>query len=154
ENDCDAAALAEARFGAGQGAKVVLYVTVGTGIGGGLVFNGQIYRASGFGATEIGHLRPRLHAQRPHQTAEAPASGWGIAAAAQARLSDPISHPFVPLTTGVKPTSPEHMRQRLIENEEAEAEYTADLWDRCDGKLDGLTTVMVAQAAGEGNEVA
>ena len=60
ENDCDAAGLAEARFGAGQGRKVVLFVTVGTGIGGGLVVDGQIYRGNGHGAAEIGHLRPGL----------------------------------------------------------------------------------------------
>jgi glucokinase len=95
-----------------------------------------------------------LHADRPDQTVESLASGWGIAAAAQARLSDPISHAFVPLTSGLARTSPEVVRQRLIETEEAEAEYTADLWDRCDGKLDQLNALMVAHAAGEGNEVA
>jgi glucokinase len=154
ENDCDAASLAEARFGAGRGRKVVLFVTVGTGIGGGLVVDGKIYRGSGHGAAEIGHLRPGLHADRPDQTVESLASGWGIAAAAQARLSDPISHAFVPLTSGLGTTSPEGVRQRLIETEEAEAEYTADLWDRCGGRLEQLTARVVAQAAGEGNEVA
>ena len=42
-NDCDSACLAEARFGAGRNHKVVFYVTVGTGIGGGLVIDGRIY---------------------------------------------------------------------------------------------------------------
>ena len=83
ENDCDAAGLAEARFGAGQGRRVVFYVTVGTGIGGGLVVDGKIYRGNGHGAAEIGHLRPGLHADRPDQTVESLASGWGIAAAAR-----------------------------------------------------------------------
>jgi glucokinase len=152
ENDCDAAALAEARFGAGRGHSVVLYVTVGTGIGGGLIVNGAIYRGHGRGAAEIGHLRPGLHADRPDQTVESLASGWGIAAAAQARLSDTISRAFVPLTSGL--TSRDEMRQRLIENEEAESEYTADLWDGCEGNLEQLTAQVVAQAAGEGNEVA
>ncbi|MBI3838912.1 MAG: ROK family protein [Planctomycetia bacterium] len=154
QNDCDAAGLAEARFGAGRGRKVVLFVTVGTGIGGGLIVDGQIYRGNGAGAAEVGHLRPGLHADRPDQTVESLASGWGIAAAAQARLSDPISHAFIPLTSGLKRTGPDDVRQRLIETEEAAEEYTADLWDRCDGKLDQLTTLMVAQAAAEGNEVA
>jgi glucokinase len=154
QNDCDAAGLAEAMFGAGRGHKVVLFVTVGTGIGGGLVVDGQVYRGNGAGAAEIGHLRPGLHADRPDQTVESLASGWGIAAAAQARLSDPISHAFLPLTAGLKRTGPDDVRQRLIETEEAAEEYTADLWDRCGGKLDQLTTQMVAQAAGDGNEVA
>jgi len=154
ENDCDAAGLAEARCGAGAGHKVVFYVTVGTGIGGGLVLDGQIYRGNGHGAAEIGHLRPGLHADRADQTVESLASGWGIAAAAQARLSDPISHPFVPLTAGLHRSKPEDVRQRLIETEEAEEEYVADLWDRCGGQLDQLTTRMVGEAAREGNELA
>jgi len=154
ENDCDAAGVAEARFGAGQGRQVVLFVTVGTGIGGGLVLGGKIYRGNGHGAAEIGHLRPGLHADRPDQTVESLASGWGIAAAAQARLSDTISHAFVPLTTGLNRNTREDVRQRLIESEETAAEYVSDLWDRCGGKLDQLTAVLVAQAAGEGNEVA
>jgi glucokinase len=154
QNDCDVAALAEARFGAGQGAAVVFYVTVGTGIGGGLVIDGQLYRGSGHGAAEIGHMRPGLHADHPDQTVEALASGWGIAVAAQARLSDPISHPFVPLTSGLERGRPEDVRQRLIETEEAAEEYVADLWERCGGKLDQLTAPRVAQAAQEGNEIA
>lgn len=154
ENDCDAAGLAEARFGAGRGRKAVFYVTVGTGIGGGLILNEQIYRAGGHGAAEIGHLRPGLNADHPDQTVEALASGWGIAAAAQARLSDPISHAFVPLTTGLRSNAPDDVRQRLIETEEAETEYLADLWERCGGKLEQVTARIVAQAAGEGNEIA
>ena len=154
QNDCDSAGLAEARFGAGRGRKVVFYVTVGTGIGGGLVVDGQIYRGNGHGAAEIGQLRPGLHADRPDQTVESLASGWGIAAAAQARLSDPISHAFIPLTSGLHRTTPDEVRQRLIETEEAEEEYAADLWERCGGKVDHLTAAMVGQAAGEGNEVA
>jgi glucokinase len=154
ENDCDAAALAEARLGAGRGKNPVFYVTVGTGIGGGLVVDGRIFRASGHGAAEIGHLRPGLHADRPDQTVESLASGWGIAAAAQARLSDPISHAFVPLTSGLRGTKPDDVRQRLIETEEAEAEYAADLLERCGGKLDALSAHMVSRAAGEGNEIA
>jgi glucokinase len=154
ENDCDSGGLAEARFGAGRGRDPVFYVTVGTGIGGGLVVGGQIYRGSGHGAAEIGHLRPGLHADRPDQTVESLASGWGIAAAAQARLTDPISHPFLPLTAGLGRTRPEDVRQRLIESEEASQEYAADLWERCDGRIEQLTAQMVAQAAGEGNELA
>jgi glucokinase len=54
ENDQNCAALAEARLGAGRGLRRVLYVTVGTGIGGGLVVDGQLYNGR-FGAMEIGH---------------------------------------------------------------------------------------------------
>ena len=86
ENDCDAAALAEARYGAGRGANPVFYVTVGTGIGGGLVVDGRIYRGSGHGAAEIGHLRPGLDCDDAEAIVEANAAGWGIAASARRAL--------------------------------------------------------------------
>lgn len=154
ENDCDAAALAEARLGAGQGQRVVFYVTVGTGIGGGLVIDGQLYRAGGHGSAEIGHMRPGPQADHAEQTVESLASGWGIAAAVQDRLSDPLSQAFVPMAPGLHGATGEDVRQRLIETEEAQAEYAADLLERCDGKLDALTAQMVSEAAGEGNEIA
>lgn len=80
-NDCDAAALAEAKCGAGRGATSVFYVTVGTGIGGGLVLNGKLHGAGRPAAAEIGHLRP-VPDTHPHWTVESLASGPGIAAAA------------------------------------------------------------------------
>jgi glucokinase len=60
----------------------------------------------------------------------------------------------VPLTSGLRGARPDEVRQRLIETEEAEAEYAADLLERCEGKLDRLTAQMISQAAGEGNEMA
>src|SRR5204862_2189107 len=56
-NDADVAGLAEALFGAGKGVSPVFYITVGSGIGGGLILDGEIYRGCGLGAAEIGHLR-------------------------------------------------------------------------------------------------
>jgi glucokinase len=57
-NDADVAGLAEALFGAGKGLSPVFYITVGTGVGGGLIIDGEIYRGVGRGAAEIGHVRP------------------------------------------------------------------------------------------------
>ncbi len=76
-NDADAAGLAEALFGAGQGLSPVFYMTVGTGIGGGLVIDGEMYRGCGRGAVEIGHLRVR-----DGDILESYAAGWGIEARA------------------------------------------------------------------------
>ncbi len=56
-NDADVAGLAEALFGAGKGLSPIFYITIGSGIGGGLIINGEIYRGCGRGAAEIGHLR-------------------------------------------------------------------------------------------------
>src|SRR5438132_917244 len=55
-NDSDVAGLAEALFGAGKGFSPVFYTNIGSGIGGALIIDGQIYRGSGRGAAEIGHL--------------------------------------------------------------------------------------------------
>lgn len=55
ENDGDAAALAEAGWGAGKGKSRLIYVTVGTGIGGGVMLDGRLYRGVAAAHPEIGH---------------------------------------------------------------------------------------------------
>jgi glucokinase len=56
ENDVNAAVYGELRAGAARGARDVLGVFVGTGIGGGLILNGALYRGFSTGAGEIGHM--------------------------------------------------------------------------------------------------
>ncbi len=55
ENDADAAALGELQWGAGRGKRHLICVTVGTGIGGGIVLNGALYRGVDGAHPEIGH---------------------------------------------------------------------------------------------------
>lgn len=55
-NDGDAAALAEYRFGAGRGVRHMLYMTVSTGIGGGIIIAGQLHRGEHAWAGEVGHM--------------------------------------------------------------------------------------------------
>jgi glucokinase len=106
ENDANACALAESRWGAGVGYDSLAYVTVSTGIGGGFVLHGRLFRGAGGTAAEFGHqvLDP---AGPPCDCGsrgclEALASGRGIArrgaalglpdaeaAAAAARAGDP-----------------------------------------------------------------
>lgn len=57
ENDANAAAWGEFRFGAGADVEEFLMVTVGTGVGGGVVLGGQLQRGAYGFAAEIGHLR-------------------------------------------------------------------------------------------------
>ena len=57
ENDANAAALAEAWMGAGRGSERLLFVTLGTGVGGGLVFGGRIWGGQSGYAGEIGHIQ-------------------------------------------------------------------------------------------------
>lgn len=56
ENDANAAALGEWRYGAGRGTRYFLYVTVSTGVGGGIVIGGRLYRGADSLAGEIGHM--------------------------------------------------------------------------------------------------
>lgn len=56
DNDVNAAALAEAKLGAGRGFDDMLAVWIGTGIGGGLVFGGRVFHGPRFTAGEIGHV--------------------------------------------------------------------------------------------------
>ena len=60
DTDVGGAALAEARWGAGQGQTITAYVTIGTGIGGGAIFNGKPLK--GLTHSEMGHFYPRRHA--------------------------------------------------------------------------------------------
>ena len=55
ENDADAGALGEAGWGAGRNRSKLVYVTIGTGIGGGIILNGQLYRGVDGAHPEIGH---------------------------------------------------------------------------------------------------
>jgi len=57
EHDGNAGALAEWYFGAARGARNVIFLTMGTGLGGGLILNGQLYRGSSDLAGEVGHMR-------------------------------------------------------------------------------------------------
>lgn len=87
DNDGNAAALGECRYGAGRGKAHLLYVGVGTGIGCGLILDGYVYRGADYGAGEIGHMT--LDPDGPscacgnHGCLEALASGSAIARAAR-----------------------------------------------------------------------
>jgi len=55
DNDANLMALAEARFGAAKNCQSAVCLTIGSGIGGGIIINGEVYRGSNFSAGEIGH---------------------------------------------------------------------------------------------------
>lgn len=57
DNDANAAALAESRFGAGRGHRFVLCVTLGTGLGGALVLDNRVFRGANGMAGEFGHMQ-------------------------------------------------------------------------------------------------
>jgi glucokinase len=125
-NDCDMAALAEARFGAGRSKRSVFYVTVGTGVGGGLVLDGLLFGSQRPAIAEIGHLRPGLDATEPKQTVESFASGPGIEAA---------------------------IRQALAATA-ANDPQAVQLLDRCQKDPQRLSAKIVAEEAAAGNRLA
>jgi len=90
DNDANAAALGEATFGAARGRRDVLYLTVSTGIGGGVIIDGRVHRGANSMAGEIGHTL--VAPDGPVCTCgkrgclEAVAAGPGIAAAAREAL--------------------------------------------------------------------
>jgi glucokinase len=55
DNDANLMALGEAQFGAGIGHKNIICLTIGTGIGGGIILNGNLFRGSNFAGAELGH---------------------------------------------------------------------------------------------------
>ncbi len=101
ENDANAAAWGEYRFGAGEDTDDLLLVTVGTGVGGGIVHRGALFRG-GFGAAaEIGHMRVvpggRLCGCGQHGCFEQYASGRALVADARQRVEadDPQASPLL-----------------------------------------------------------
>jgi glucokinase len=126
-NDTDCGGLAEARFGAGCGRRVVFYTNVGSGVGGALVVDGRLYCDGARVTAEIGHMRPGVHADRPDQTVESLVSGWAISNAA---------------------------RRMLQQDEWVNSPAAKNLLQRCQGNAEQLTTVDLAEAAAEGNAIA
>ncbi|MEK7707795.1 MAG: ROK family protein [Verrucomicrobiota bacterium] len=74
DNDANVAALGEATCGAGVGLDPVFYVTLGSGVGGGLVVDGKIYHGATPGEAEIGHLR----LDQRGRVLELCCSGWAV----------------------------------------------------------------------------
>ena len=80
ENDANVAALGEARHGVATGFRHVFYVTLGSGVGGGMVVDGQLYHGTTPGEAEIGHLWlvPPDESGANGQTIEQTCSGWAV----------------------------------------------------------------------------
>jgi len=127
ENDANAAAWGEVRFGAGRGKRHVMMLTVGTGIGGGIVVNGELYRGAFGIAAEIGHMRvlPDGHI-----------CGCGARGCFE--------------QYGSGNALMRHAREAIA----ASPDIARNLLSRGDGTLDGLTGKAITEAAREGDAVA
>ena len=126
QNDANACAVAEWKFGAGRGCRNMAFLTFGTGLGAGLILNGEVYSGASDMAGEVGHIR--LAADGPvgygkAGSAEGFCSGGGIA------------------RTGIAAV------KKALENGETPALYTA-----VDGNLDRITARLIAEMANAGDE--
>jgi glucokinase len=134
ENDANAAALAEAYWGAGRAYRHIFYATMGTGIGTGIVFNKRIYNGRTGAAGEGGHMSidyrgPRCGCGKPG-CIEILAAGPAIARRARALLTTRLA----------EQTSPPNPRPILL--------------DLAGGNIDAVTSEMVGQAYLAGDPLA
>ena len=127
ENDANAAAWGEARFGAGRGKRHMLMLTVGTGIGGGIIVNGELYRGAFGIAAEIGHIRvvPEGHL-----------CGCGARGCFE--------------QYGSGNALMRHAREAIA----ASPDIARNLLSRGDGTIEGLTGQAITDAARDGDAVA
>ena len=114
ENDANASALAEYRFGGGRGYNTVLYMTMSTGIGGGIVINGQIFHGANDSAGEVGHqiLLPNgpLCGCGKHGCLEAICSGPAIARRAKEAIQKQSNTTILALADGhIETVKSEHV---------------------------------------------
>ena len=173
DTDVNAAALAEARFGAGQGADPVVYVTVGTGIGGGVVVGGRSLR--GLLHPEMGHIRVRRDRRDQDFPGVCPfhgdcleglASGPAIQARWQGKLSAlPPDHPGTDIiggylgqlaaTVALVLSAPRIIfgggvaSGRLLEHTRAAAARELAGYLPIDARVGGFERLIVAPALGE-----
>ena len=78
DNDVNALAVGEARFGAGRGLATVLYLALGTGVGGALLLSGRVHHGATWTGGEFGHLLLTTDDTAPRKTLEDFASGPGL----------------------------------------------------------------------------
>jgi len=98
DNDANAGALGEALRGAGQGSDPVFYVTLGSGVGGGLAVDGKIFHGAKPGESEIGHVR----LDRSGTIVEQRCSGWAVDARIRAAVAENKDSVLARLVAGME----------------------------------------------------
>jgi glucokinase len=127
ENDANAAALAEALWGAGRGYQNVFYATLGTGIGTGIVFGGKVYHGRTGAAGEGGHVSIDYRG---------PLCGCGKRGCIEAFASGPA------------------IVKRASEKLAARAPFSSAILDLAGGNRDAITSEMVGKAYEAGDQIA
>lgn len=129
ENDANAAAKGEATVGSAKGYKSSILITLGTGVGGGFVFNGMLYTGCNFAAFEVGHMV--INADNGPDCPCSRRGCWEQLASA---------------------TALERMTREAME-----ADKNSSMWQLCEGKIENASarTAFIAQREGDkaGDEV-
>lgn len=126
QNDANACALAEWLYGAGKGTKNMIFLTFGTGLGAGLILNGELYTGTTDNAGEVGHIR----------LSEFGPIGYGKSGSFEGFCSG----------GGIKQLAQASVRERMQMGDKVE-------W--CpEGNLESITAKSVAEAMVHGNELA
>lgn len=115
DNDANMAALGEAMRGAGVGFNPVFYVTMGSGVGGGLVADGTIYHGASPGEAEIGHVR----LDRQGRTVESSCSGWAVDAKIRQLKTKGSASLLCSLLEEAKGGEAKHLARALAARDEA-----------------------------------
>lgn len=115
ENDCEVAGLAEAHLGAGSTEGLTFYMTLGSGVGGGLIWNGRILASGPLGEGEIGHMKVVPQGARcacgQSGCLEAYCSGWGVGERAMEAINSMSNH--TPLMESIMEAEP-RFRAKLL----------------------------------------
>lgn len=151
-NDGDAAALAEHAFGAGRGVQHMLYLTVSTGIGGGIVIGGRLHRGERAWAGEAGHqvLKPDgpLCPCGRNGCLESLASGLSIARDARIRLRGPEG-----ATSALASIAPDNLTAQHVAHAAAAGDQLAlAVWNEAMGWL-GIGIASAANLLNPGRVV-
>jgi glucokinase len=107
--------LGEATAGAGRGFDPVFYVTLGSGVGGGLVAGGNIYHGAPPGEAEFGHLR----LNRDGATVESRCSGWAVDARIRKLQSEQPGSALASLIGNAAGGEARHLPKALAQNDPA-----------------------------------
>ncbi len=113
DNDANVAALGEAFHGAGRGHNPVFYVTLGSGVGGGVIVDGGIYHGATPGEVEIGHLR----LDRSGTILESRCSGWSVDARIRALQSSEPQSLLTRLSREQPGNEARHLGEALRQND-------------------------------------
>jgi glucokinase len=135
DNDANTASLGEARHGAGRGFNPVFYITLGSGVGGGLTVNGHIYHGATPGEAEIGHVR----LDRKGGIVENRCSGWAVDRKIRSLIKRKPETLLVRLIGGEKRGEARHLGAALAQ---ADADAIALLQETAEDLAFGLSHVV------------